>query len=391
MTAIFKMEFEFDNEIDAILRKARTDNFASAVNPKSAHLDADEISAFAENALPEKTKTIYTQHLADCGRCRKILSNIISPNSEAESETASSAAALPENSFKTSIPWYRKLFLFPQLTYIMGASVLVFGGFLAYSVIQNPNKSAETSSISQAKERLPNLPDAGSDGNAAMAESSRVNSNAGAMRSNTAANSAANVPSPAVMSNSTATSSNASAADGSVAPRKEPSVRRQDEKAAPPTAAAKDESENAAGGAAASAPPPAVQTQPSIFAQKKPEQSENSDKAKTAEMLRESKKNDSKDDALDDSTAETRASRSASAPKPAAKNAVNGETKQADGKNFTRKNGVWYDANYNGQSTTNVSRNSDDYRKLDRGLRSIADGLSGTVIVVWKNKAYRIQ
>jgi hypothetical protein len=66
-------------------------------------------------------------------------------------------------------------------------------------------------------------------------------------------------------------------------------------------------------------------------------------------------------------------------------------TRQINGKIFTRNSGVWYDASYNGQATTNVSRNSGDYQKLDAGLRSVAGNLSGTVVIVWKNKAYRIQ
>ena len=70
---------------------------------------------------------------------------------------------------------------------------------------------------------------------------------------------------------------------------------------------------------------------------------------------------------------------------------VQPEDRRIGEKTFTRKNGVWYDANYNGQATTNILRGSDDYKKLDSGLRSIIGNLSGTVVIVWKNKAYRIQ
>jgi hypothetical protein len=73
------------------------------------------------------------------------------------------------------------------------------------------------------------------------------------------------------------------------------------------------------------------------------------------------------------------------------KSSSGAESRQIGGKTFTRKEGVWYDASYNGQTTTNISRGSDDYKKLDSGLRSIAGNLGGTVVLVWKNKAYRIQ
>jgi len=38
-----------------------------------------------------------------------------------------------------------------------------------------------------------------------------------------------------------------------------------------------------------------------------------------------------------------------------------------------------------------VARGSEDFAALDSRLRSIAEQLSGEVIVVWKGKAYRIQ
>jgi hypothetical protein len=61
------------------------------------------------------------------------------------------------------------------------------------------------------------------------------------------------------------------------------------------------------------------------------------------------------------------------------------------GKTFKRENNVWYDSTYRGQATTNVARGTNEYKKLDAGLRGIAENLGGTIVVVWKQKAYRIQ
>ena len=66
-------------------------------------------------------------------------------------------------------------------------------------------------------------------------------------------------------------------------------------------------------------------------------------------------------------------------------------TRNAGGKSFNNRGGVWYDTAYHGQSTTNIRRGSDEYRKLDGSLRNIATTLGGTVVVVWKSMAYRIQ
>jgi hypothetical protein len=66
-------------------------------------------------------------------------------------------------------------------------------------------------------------------------------------------------------------------------------------------------------------------------------------------------------------------------------------TRSVGGRTFQKKDGVWYDGAYHGQATINVHRGTDAYKKLDSGLRSIADSLGGTVVTVWKGKAYRIQ
>jgi outer membrane biosynthesis protein TonB len=70
---------------------------------------------------------------------------------------------------------------------------------------------------------------------------------------------------------------------------------------------------------------------------------------------------------------------------------VSSEIRTFGGKSFRKKNGIWYDSAYAGQSTKKVKRSADDYKKLDGGLRSIADRLGGTVVIVWNGKAYKIQ
>jgi hypothetical protein len=66
-------------------------------------------------------------------------------------------------------------------------------------------------------------------------------------------------------------------------------------------------------------------------------------------------------------------------------------SRTVSGKNFSKKEGVWYDSAYTGQATINVRRNTAAYRDLDSGLRTIAESLDGVVVVLWRSKAYRIQ
>src|SRR5690349_787079 len=139
------MEVDFDKEIDAMLRKAQRDapvligDFTS-----SRHLDANEISAFAENAMPEKSRSLHMAHLADCDRCRKILSNVLVMNSEAAPATTSPGVI----TIAERAPWYKRLFLFPNLAYVMGSLVLIFSAFLGYTILQKSRDGSAT--ISQA-------------------------------------------------------------------------------------------------------------------------------------------------------------------------------------------------------------------------------------------------
>ena len=102
------MELEFDKEIDAIVRKnARGPTAAASLN--SAHLEPDEIAAFAENALPANARSFYIKHLADCDRCRTVLSQTISLIPEAERVAASSVVDAPVVRLKEPT-WFQKLF-----------------------------------------------------------------------------------------------------------------------------------------------------------------------------------------------------------------------------------------------------------------------------------------
>ena len=69
------------------------------------------------------------------------------------------------------------------------------------------------------------------------------------------------------------------------------------------------------------------------------------------------------------------------------------ETRTVGGHHFRRQGNVWVDAAYNSsRPAINVARGSEQYRALladEPGLRTITQHLSGEVIVVWGNKAYR--
>lgn len=380
---------EFDKEIDAILRKARENQAVFAANVSEPHLDADTLSAFAENALPEKSKKLYTAHLADCDRCRRILSNLISLNAEEEIVPVKSAET---PSVETAIPWYRKLFFGQNLVYTMGALVVMFGAFTGFIIFQNnAGKNSEVSQISADKSATKGGPSADqepffSSNSAATAPSNATAaSNTAVMQTNTASNtaiSAMNTSSAVSPTANTSTtpilkeapkgrlSDDGLITGGEQAPTANESVRKErdnnldkaENKTAlsetqPKTDAAEPQKPTVA--AAAPAPP-----KPSA---------------------------DEKEVAEDDKDLTTRSANPYGASGTSKAKKLE-ERKRAGGKSFRFENSVWIDSEYRqGMPITNVSRGSSEYKKLDGGLRNIAEQFNGTVVVVWKSKAYRIR
>ncbi len=68
------------------------------------------------------------------------------------------------------------------------------------------------------------------------------------------------------------------------------------------------------------------------------------------------------------------------------------ETRSVGGHKFRKQGASWIDLKFKtSMSLHTITRGSDEFSSLDSGLRSIASQLSGEIIVVWKNKAYRIR
>lgn len=384
------MELEFDKEIDAIVRKARSTSGVlvgdDPPEPKK-HLDADTIAAFAENALPPKAKLLYMEHFADCDRCRRMLSQSILMNNEAVATTASSVVSAP---VAAAVPWYLKIFGTPNIALTMGALVLTFGGVLGYLVLQSRNDGTG-SSVVKVSEQQPVHTYSGSEPAANVAASNSANT----VVANSAANVSAATNAPASNPVATTSGPSADAEPNAVGRSDAPSGRvigGHDGTAATSGAAPEDAK------LAVSAPPPVAQ--PLL----------ERDEKKTGED--KLKDNVAKEVLSKTETADAYSRDGVSAAKKTGPNRASGQrnvqqqqleingrhvagmvapTKTAGGKNFDYHDGVWYDAVYHNQSTTNVRRGTDTFKKLDSGLRKIADSIGGTVVVVWKSKAYRIQ
>lgn len=385
------MEFEFDKEMDILLRQsARQVETVSDI--AAAHLDADEINAFAERALPEKARIRATEHLADCVRCRKILSNL--PVLNAGSESKIVPAGKTE---MISVPWYERLFAFPQIVYAMGVLALIFSGIIGIVVLKNSpqNGSLQIAQTDEKSFTEKSVSTAAEDTNTALSNSavSAVNS-ASSANSNTSA-AAANhpnknittaKPNPAEAQHETDKS--LKPASNAAAPTDEEKETAKKEKTTADTdksAPARKENNYQVDGAA-----------DSVTAKPQPEVSQNSvvqnqtlpapDSPRSVQSLPINGRSTQRMSIANQAKMKAEVvAGEAKDDKGAA------ETRSVGGKKFRRADGVWYDLNYKGQKTINISRSSEDYQKLDGDLRSIADKFGGVVVIVWKDKAYRIQ
>lgn len=390
------MELEFDKEIDAILRHGRDDRGVLAgKNPlASKHIDADSIAAFVENALPAKTRTLYMEHFADCDRCRRILSQSMLFASESSGADVKSAHVVSEQLVTPVVPWYQKLFRAPNLALAMGALVMVFGGFFAFTVIQN-RSSDHNASVAQItdRERQNDSPFAGQTPAASTSTNAAAAPAATNLDSTSALSTAKAVPKstspPAELTPDKPAITLSKPGEVSIGTRPDSDVMTQDE----------DKIETPRPVAQAAPAPPAILG--GALANERETKKETDDKAinkgdssNADSMIR---KQAEAPRGRDLPAAPSKSGTGRTGPLNAQLDGVQNqvfdtqEARSVGGKSFNQRNGAWYDTAYKNQATSNFRRGTAEYKKLDAGLRNIAERLGGTVIVVWKAKAYRIQ
>src|SRR5689334_5379932 len=74
------MSNETNNEMDLLLRRMgrRDHDVARSVEARAddRHLDTEELSSYAQNALPAAARLRYTEHLAECATCRRLVTEL---------------------------------------------------------------------------------------------------------------------------------------------------------------------------------------------------------------------------------------------------------------------------------------------------------------------------
>jgi hypothetical protein len=382
------MQHEFDNTFESLLRRVATRNEGEVLPENAAHLDADSISAFAENALPGTTRALFTSHLADCSDCRQILVNFASIQEAEESEIVETKAASPAQ--PTWSERFARWFALPNLGYAAAALTVLFVGVFAFVALQSrqekqipqvaqieveddevkaeQKRRRERTPPAQAEPTVESTPEVLQDVATNFAESENANV---AENTNQNAEQSPNQGLPPSVRATRGQQSNS----GEIA-RKEPGAVKES------TRSTSVSNANAAGTAVSASPAPT----PTAAAKSSPEKTVTLAAAPPNSSDAQKNPADQRQEAAESLNLRNQANPAGSAPKKLiAPRTIGNRT-------FQNLDGVWRDAAYSGQTTVMITRSSDEYKKLDGGLRSIADSFRGeTVIVVWQGKAYRIR
>ncbi len=387
------MKQETNNEMDLLLRRLgrRPDVFAPHAEE---HLDVDELSAYAENVLPTKARARYTEHLAECSRCREL---VVQLSASAGVVVAAQAEKVSESGWRKFLaglvsPMVLK-YAAPALALIVVAAigvVVLRRDRAGEYVSQNqPTPSTSTDVAEQRVESKPQPQEGVLSNTSKPAESS---ANKEVQSKDLAPDPATPVPqgTPADVVQSA------------------PVVK------AP---AAKPELQPAA---AAEPPPPPAAKVDAVSDQRR--QNEDASRKQEAEVkvaqAEESKKNfevgssavkrGEAPAAMRARTAKSKevgdvASTQSGAGAPGhVRDGVDRDDKDSSaeirsvaGRRFRKQGGVWTDTAYDrSRAITRYGRGSESYRSLiadEPSIKTIADQLDGEIIVVWKGRAYRIQ
>jgi hypothetical protein len=364
------MEKDFDKEIDAILRGVAK-KLNTAESPTN-HLDADEISLFAEGLLPTNARSAAIEHFADCNNCRNVLVDVVSFREDtADTSSVNLAGAKPN--FSESL---RKLFSFPQLGFAMGALSILFVGIIGYVAVSNFNQSDNqmAKAVNPSNIVSPTVADKRSK-EASETESSPIavtNSAANSAPTNAAA-SAANIPLGMPKKSIDTNAADRSPKTG-IEASKGPNVEMEN---APPTLEQDSKMDKSISNEEKSvarepAKPESLKTSPAPTVENPTTRDTYSESEVTPSALAKPKRN------------------SAPAADVTANSSVS-KSKSIGGKSFNNANGTWIDSAYKGGTTKTVNRGTKSFDDLDSGLKSIANSFTEPVIIVWKANNYRIQ
>ena len=394
-----------------------------------AHMDADELNAYAEGVLPEAARSRYFAHLADCDSCRKLVTELTLVSGALVEEKRVAVAETPRS--KSWREWLAAIFSPPVLRYAVPALAL-FGIIIVAVVVMRARR--DESYVAQNNEAA---------SNPALRTPATENSGSATSSANTSAETTNHTSANVANSNIASVPGQPSATPAGIitAPEQEKPATTTPMENGPissstdspkPVVAqpdANDKKQNTFGDEgrrgetavvipaqqptpvlAAPAPPLAgadINKREEPAKAKNPQKDDDEtvvvDRAGSTAIASKAAANEARrDNRVARKTVEPLApsagGRAATSPKNDVGDSVSekersAETRSVGGRQFRRQGDAWVDTAYNSSRTTiHVARGSEQYRALladEPGLRAITQQLGGEVIVVWKGRAYR--
>ncbi|MDT5262604.1 MAG: hypothetical protein QOC61_1608 [Acidobacteriota bacterium] len=443
------MKEGFDKEIDSLLRRrarggttVREDVDGARAPGMAAHLDADELGAFAEGVLPPSARIDAASHLADCDECRGIVVGLTRvAGVGAESEKHAPSATVP--TVATWRAWLSTIFAPRVLRY--GAPALALCVVAVVSFIALRSRRGTESGAVQIARNEHRQSEVSKDGAGSAASDSSEAGYANANVNGAVTQPNDNAPHNLTTANSSAQPSVGRGHGAAEAPPPAATDTKTDEAPAPPPPAAaksegpgettrsaskagsveegesartenKDKTERRAEPAnneVASSDQPSQQRRGQSRANEvqMPDGSRNQKRSSENTTSNVAGGSGGSNDTVAASPKPTDRDSNMAKSAPAAKRgrsvALGGqrqdddealrtdETRSAAGHRFRREGGAWVDVNYkSSMSSTGVRRGTEAFRALVADIPEIgriAEQFSGEVVVVVHGRAYRIR
>jgi hypothetical protein len=391
------MRQETNNEMDLLLRRLSGRGDGGARNgetgPGDRHLDVDELSSYAQNALPAAARARYTEHLAECASCRKLVTEL-SLSLGAATAAAPVETGLAPSGLKAFLASLFSPLVLRYAVPALGVIVLMVIGFVA---LRRPPSNEFVAQVGTEQKRSvsetvqPGIvaPTPGSlegfhDSAPAKAASEQapVDQRSSPKRDARVGEGAATGASAAPVAKAT----------DEIAPSEtRPAVVEREPPPAAPKAAAEEErqesKEKQAEADAKKRPQPAVGTADTakLEANKVADAPTVTERRVTEVPVQNRRYGDLQTLRPGGRVREDRARGDKDAT----------ETRSVAGRTFKKERGIWIDTAYDSSTqTVNVARGSEQFRALvadEPAINTIAEKLDGEVIVVWKGRAYRLR
>ena len=373
------MKEETNNEMDLLLRRlGRRDDF-SVSDAAGSHLDADELSAYAENALPAAARGRYTTHLADCSQCRQLVVQLSSAAGVvAVSETTKATKPLGWKTFLAS------LFTPMVLRYAAPALGLIVVSVIGFVILRRQNSPQFVTQVTNNEQQRPVQ---SAKAEPSVSGQTEDKNSRGLVDQPEKKQPSQTVPAPAPNAPPAVSSVEAEVSKEKAAGQ--PNVEQRPVTANEPPPPKLE----------ASATPAESQKTADTEERKRDARDLPASAPAAAKELRFEGQREDKDNFARAANRKSKPADKVSATQGVGSigevDSLSSNTRTVAGRRFQKKGGVWIDTAYDSsKDSMTVARGSEQYRTLvadEPAIKTIADELGGEIIVVWKGHTYRIR